>query len=221
MPLEQFRILNAPDVQIHLLVIEHLRRDRAFGHLKTVDEKARLVLTTSHHGRHVLPLVHANGARTRLHRAIGGVVRIRRFDAQYALVVRHVEIPSVRPAVFAETNDAALPQLRGPNPRGHSEFAVTHVHHRIARHHHCVIFAIKLHRLAKRTLHKLRATHQLTVQTFRAPHTVRIAIQLPSAYELIVQLRRIRLDLSVGRCLQKHIRLIQPRLGNLDRARPH
>ena len=208
-------------MQIHLRVVEPLCRYRALGHLKTVDEQLRLVLTTSHHGRHVLPLVHANGARARLHRAVGGVVRIRRFDAQYTLVVRHVEIPSVRPAVFAETNNTALPQLRGSDPRGHGEFAVTHVHHRIARHHHCVIFAVKIHSLAKRTLHKLRATHQLAVQTFRAPHTVRIAIQLPRAYELIVQLRRIRLHLSVGRCLQKHIRLVQPRLGNLDRARPH
>ena len=169
----------------------------------------------------MLPLVHADHARARLHGTVGLVLRIGRFDAQHALVVRHVEIPTVRPAVFAEANNAALPQFTGPNPRRHREIARADIHRGITRHHHRVVAPIQFHRLPERTVHKLRAAHQFAGQNLGPAQTVRVTLQLPGADEFLIQLRGIRLDLRVGRFLQKHIDLIQTRLAHLNRARPH
>ena len=95
----------------------------------------------------MLPLVLADDAWSRRDGSVRLIRRADRFDSQYALIVGHVEVPAVSPAVFSEAEDAALAKFVRANPGGHREVSRADVHRLVSGNHDRVAVSVERNRL--------------------------------------------------------------------------
>ena len=192
---ERLRILNASKVQIDLRIVQVQRPHSAAGNQIAVDIQPRFARLPAHHRRDMLPSVRAQLARRRGHCAVRLAQRSHRLDPQHAPVVRHVQIPTLRPGVFAKADDAALPQLPRMNPSGDGKISRGDIHGRRSRHDQRIAIAIQLQPLAKRRGHEPRVARQAALErrgrildTFRAVFLAALRAVLPAVLRAAVRI---------------------------------
>ena len=192
----------------HVWVVQIPRFDGAAGNLVSIDEEACLVLSVPYDRCYVLPGILAENSWCGGDCSIGHSHRGDGFEAQDTLVVGHVEIPAVRHVVLAKADDAALFQLTRMDPGRNREFAIFDVQHVISFNDQRVAITIKLQRLAKWRIDEGRLAEKLALKRLVCRVALAIAVQWPSANQLILEFRSIRCSRRRLGTRKVHINLI-------------